>query len=86
MNLMYQKKNITCEKNFTMIEMVLIFVAKEESSQGKVQIQINLNVIRKDPWRASDLAVVVQGQSLAESPSCFHVQFERHHWKLPSSV
>lgn len=52
-----------------MIEMVLNFLAKEESSQGKVQIKINLNLIRKYSGRTSDLTVVVQGQGMVESPS-----------------
>lgn len=69
-----------------MIEMVSSFVVKEESSQRNIQIKINLNLIMKCSWRASDLMEGVQGKGMAESPSCFHVQFERHHWKLPSSV
>lgn len=53
------EKKITCEKIFT----ISIFVAKNESSPGNIQIQINLNLIMKDSWRVSDPTGVVQGEA-----------------------
>lgn len=81
-----RKKNYTWEEIYYDINAFNFCSEKKESSQGDIPIQINLNLLMKDSWRVSDLTGVVQGKGMAESPSCFHVGFERHHWKLPSSV